>query len=243
VLALVVTVAVAVPAFILLIGHLFGYDKCPRAGASPSIICSQAGALFLFLLMVVVGFPLSRAWSKFLVGWLGSPATGGESTVEVPDVSRIPSSPISLDLPAWQRLSSGEVGPSGPTNHLIRLNGTELTLWSAFALSTGKLKSGASTVVVYQRTPLRNLNLALAYWDRGESSVHGVAGTIHIVSATIAAACCMAFDLLRLPSAPILMSLSGLLVASSVLYLVLMMRAKAALRDFLRGSDGGPTAS
>jgi hypothetical protein len=242
VLALVVTVAVAVPAFILLLGHLFGYDKCPRAGASPSIVCSQAGALFLFLLMVVVGFPLGRAWSKFLVGRLGSAATGGNSTVEVPEASRIPSSPISVDLPGWQRLSLGALGPSGPTNHSIRLNGTELTLWSPFALSTGKLKSGASALIVYQRTPLRNLNLALAYWDRGKSSIHGVAGTIHTVSATIAAACFTAFDVSRLPAAPFLMSLSGLFVASSVFYLVLMMRAKAALRDFLRNSKVGPTS-
>ena len=232
--ALLVTVAVVVPVFIMGVGNIFGYDTCTRTGESTSIICSQTGRVFLLVVMLGIGLPLARAWSRFLVRRLATPAAPREPATQVPNVAPLLAAPRAVDLPGFQRLASGTIERRGSTAHAICLEGTELTFWSALALVTGRLRVGEHASIVFQRTPLRTFNLALAYWDPRSSTVCGVAGTAHRASALIAASCFFVFAFFRPPFAALCMALSGLFVASSCLYLMLMMRAKAALRNSLR---------
>lgn len=238
ILALLVTVGVIIPAFIMGVGYLAGFGKCVQPEKSASIICSPSGRILLLLLIVATGLPLGRAWSRFLANALApqsAEARAGGS--EAFDVFGRFSTPLSVNLPVWQSLSCGHFKLGGQMSRTILFEGTALTFWSLFALQKERLKPSDRAVIVYQRTPIKNLNLALAYWDRQTSAVYGVAARVQIASVLIAIACILIFAWLNPPFAGVWISLCSVLIVVSAVYVVLMMRAKNALRDFLDDPD------
>jgi hypothetical protein len=63
----IITIVILVPAWIMGIGHLAGFDACymPDAPAVPGI-CSPQGRLVFTIVGIAITIPLLRAWVRFL---------------------------------------------------------------------------------------------------------------------------------------------------------------------------------
>jgi hypothetical protein len=233
--ALVITTVVVIPALIMGAGYLVGFGTCDRPdAAAASSVCSPPGRLLFTAALIAVGLPLALSWARFLVRALALKDDQAQRPINSAGHAppRIPAN-ASTELWGWQQLVSGKIELCDRTAHTISFKGSPLTFWSVHAFQKGWLKQGDRTVIVYQRTPLRSLNLALAYWDGQLSSVRGVAAGAQTASVLIAVTCILIFAWLRPPFAGFWMAFCGVLTIVNSLYLVLMMRAKAVLRAFV----------
>jgi hypothetical protein len=234
-IVLIVTVAVVIPAVIVGVGYVLGFGECDRPDtAATSSVCSAPGRLLLMAALIAVGLPLARLWAKFLARTFAfktkeaTPPDGAGDHVSL----HIPAN-VSTELPGWQRMISGRIELDDPSAHTFSFGGVPLTFWSVYALQKGWLRQGDRTIIVYQRTLLKGLNLALAYWDGRLSLVRCVAPGAQTASVLIAAACILVFGWLSPPFGRVWIALCGVLIVVSSAYLVVMLRARTALRHFV----------
>lgn len=235
-IALIVTVVLVVPAFIMGIGYLLGFGACDRPGtAAVADICSPLGRLLVTVLLIAIGLPLGLTWARFLARTLAFKDADVQALSDtagwvLPRSHTTP--PLKLSL--GQELLSGRIESCSRSSHHILLEGNALTFWSVYAFQKGWLKERDQVVLVYQTVPfLKRLKLALAFWSGPASPVRGVAAGTQSASVLIAVACIPILTSLKPHFAGFLLPLATLLIVMDVLYLVFMMRAKSALREFI----------
>ena len=225
---MIVTIAVFIPAVIVAGGYLFGSGACDRPETASSI-CSPIGRLLFVAVVAAIGVPLSKSWTRFLLRKLSVanelPAARPEK-LEFPSVSQ---AQHLLELPLGQRLVSGKVEMPSSSGRVVRVRDQSLIFWSKYPLYKGWLKTGDEIVIVYQR----HLNLAMAFYRGSGSSVRGVAAGLQAASVLIAAACISVLAVLKPALASLYIGICGLVIVVDFAYLLLMMCAKLALRDFL----------
>jgi hypothetical protein len=233
-IALVVTVVLVVPAFIMGIGYLVGFGACDNPN-SAALICSPIGRLLLTVVLIGIGLPLAVTWARFLARTLAftDDDPGALDTAVNQNLPRSHASPL-LKLSFGERLLSGTVESRGRSSHHVVFEGDTLTFWSIYAFQKGWLKETDQTILVYQTVPfLTNLKLALAFWSGPDSSVRGVAAGAQSASVLIAAASIPILTSLKPHFSSFFVILAVLLIIVDALYLALMMRAKSALREFI----------
>lgn len=233
--ALIVTVVVAIPAIIMGLGYLVGFGECDRPDTATLTLCSAQGRLLLMTVLIAVGLPLARIWAKFLARTFSLEAEEAGPSGQVS--SYIPVH-VSKELSWGQRMMSGKIELNLRSAHTISVGEIPLTFWSVYAVRKGWLGHGDRTVVVYQRTFLRGLNLALAYWDGRLSCVRCVAPGSQTAALSIAVACIAVFEWLNLPFGRVWIALCGVLALMSSVYLMAMLRGRAALRHFIDSEAG-----
>jgi hypothetical protein len=235
---ILLTIVAVIPAMIVGVGYVAGFAGCylPETSAT-SGICSAQGRLLLMLVLIGVGLPVVRAWNRFLVRTLDlsamepSPTSVGVGNVPLSFPAR-----ASIDLLGWQTLHSGTIEHCAPSDHTVLFEGIALTFWSLYPLQNGWLRQGDRTVIVFQRIPFSGMSFALAYVDARTRSVRAVAPRVQIAAVLIAVACIAIFALLRPALAEFWITLCCVFVSVNALYLVFMLRAQVALRNFIASS-------
>lgn len=232
--AMLVIGFVLMPVFIVAGGGLLGFRACYRPDtAAASWICSPLGRLLVgtVLLAGAMAFfvPLVRVLQRKLnVDYGPKPSERVATTLPESLLGR------TGQLSLGQRLVAGQVESCSRLAHTAVFSGFGLTFWTLFPFQRGWIRTGDSLVVVYQTIPFStHLKFALAYWGGSASPVRGVATIAHSSSILISAALIVIVSIVPTPFPGFLMKCSLLNLAISAVYLVLMFRAKAALRAFL----------
>lgn len=235
-IVMIMTVVIVIPGYIMGTGYLVGLGACDRPDlGSSSSICSPLGRLLFTGLGIAVGVPLARSWARFLARILALAEDAPPSQSNLVDrLVQGATNTHSVALPFGQRLTSGAIEFEDRSNHCIIVKGEALTFWSMRALQKGWLKTDDQLVLVYQGMPLvSSLKLALAFCKRTDSLVHGVAAGMQTASMLIAAFCVVTLATLRPPFSELFIGICILLIVANAAYLLLMMRAKSALYEFM----------
>ncbi|HEY4340509.1 MAG TPA: hypothetical protein VGM97_11240 [Steroidobacteraceae bacterium] len=234
-MTMLVTVVILIPAIIVGAGHLAGFDACDRPDyAAVSYVCYPAARPLFAGVLIAIGVPLVLRFTRFLKRIFRLTDDANEPvTCAVGGPPRQIPARRPTALPGWQCLVSGEIAQWDKTKQTIVIDGKLLTFWSTYAFRKGWLNQGDRTAIVYQRTPLTNLNLAMAFFDGRLSAIRGVAVGAQTASISIGVLCILIFVLFNPPFLGIWIALCVVLSIMSALYLVLMLRARSALRHFV----------
>lgn len=231
--AMMITVLILVPAFVVVGAYLLGFGACDKLGtAAASQICSPLGRLSLGAVLVAGVFILFLPWTRFLqramdVGNKVQPSQRASSSLPGTAVGK------AVSLPFGQQLLSSRVESCSRSGRYILLGGITLTFWSLYPFQKGWLKEGDQVAVAYQRLPLSKSKLALAFWNGFPNPVRGVAAITQSLSILIAAACIVILTKVPTPLPGLWIKVCTTVVILSSLYLILMLRAKTALRRFI----------
>jgi hypothetical protein len=223
---------VFIPVFIAVGADLLGLLACDRPYAA-SEICSPPGRLLAVTVLVCGALacfvPLARLLQRKLR--IQSNVKPGRHTS-----SALPVEVLGKDmsLPLGQELVIGCIEAHSPSGRIIQFGSTTLMFWSLYPFQKGWLKQGDQLVVVYQKLPFnKRAKFVMAFWNGPPNPVRGVAAITQSLAVFIAVACALMFSWL---SGPLTALWLGVCIFGAVVgfaYLVLMLRAKAALRSFL----------
>jgi len=233
--AMFVILLILIPAFVVAGAYFLGFGACDRPDtAAASAICSPIGSLLMGTVLWgsggVLFFPLIRFLERKLsIDYVLKQTEYAATTLPESLLGR------AEQLSPGQRLVVGQVESCSRFRRTAVFSGFGLTFWSLFPFYRGLIRTGDSLVVVYQTIPFStHLRFALAYWDGSPNAVRGVAPIAQSLSVLFAAGLIGFVSMVPMPLPGLWIVLGGLGLVVSAVYLVLMFRAKAALRDFLR---------
>jgi hypothetical protein len=235
--AFVLTFIVLVPLMIAGGASFLGFNDCDSQTTARAWICTAQGRLFVALLILAILVPPGLKWARFLQG-IASYRTDRKRIGEVnrPPHHRLDFVPSLRDLSLGLRLLSGEIISCRHHSHLVQVGGEELTFWSAYPFHAGWLKVGDQAHIAYQRVPFTSrLKIALAFSAAGSGIVRGVATREQIGALILAGACTWVFGWLVPEPRPALVALCAALSLVALVYLGLMIRAKAVVRRLVTG--------
>jgi hypothetical protein len=224
---------VVIPFFIAVGADLLGLLACDQLNGAASEICSPPGRVLSAVVLVSVTLacflPLARLLQRNL-GIQGNVTPGRQPSSALP--AAVLGKGKSLGL--GQELVIGRIEAHSPSGRTMQFSDTTLTLWSLYPFQKGWLRQGDQLVVVYQKIPFsKNAKFAMAFWNGPPNPVRGVAAITQSLAVFIAAACALMFSWLSGPLTVMWLGVCIFGAAVGTAYLVLMLKAKAALRSFL----------
>lgn len=137
-------------------------------------------------------------------------------------------------LSLGQELGTGYIEEHSPSGRTMQVGGNSLTLWSLYPFQKGWLKQGNQLVVVYQKLPFsKSTKFAMAFWNGPPNPVRGIAAITQSLAVLNAIACALMFSWLSGPLTAMWLGVCSFGGIVGLTYLILMLRAKAALSGFV----------
>jgi hypothetical protein len=237
-IAILVTCLILVPAFVIGVMYLTGFGPCHGAGAGGRL-CAPPGRELLAVVLIAGGVALFAPLGRFLQrSLIGDGILVASRNVSAPLPGALPSKAMSL--PFGQELVVGRIESRSRSGRVMVVAGNSLTLWSLYPFQKGWIKEGDELALVYQKSPFgKNRKYALAFWNGAPNPVRGIAALTQSGALLIAATCIWGFSAMRGPSHGVWIAICSYGALISALYLLLMLRAKAALRHFIATASPG----
>ncbi len=236
--AMIVMILALVPALVVAGTYILGLEACEDfPTAVGSAVCSVPGRIAAGAALIAGTFGLLLPFIRFVQRRLGSDS---EAQRPFRAISRLPVGFLGrrTSLSFGQELVCGRVESHGSSGRLIQFAGSALTLWSLYPFQKGWIDEGDELILVYQRVPFsKSLKFALAFWNGAANPVRGIAPFVHAFGIAIAASCIVFFSAHPSPFNDLCLVVAAFAGVVNVAYVLLMLRAVAALRRFI--ADAG----
>ncbi len=206
--------------------------KCQQWQAMWPAVCSKDGLTTLQALSLVLLAIVSVRWVLFLTRVLAIRKESSFSGWNSRNDDKSLDARIEMtQLPFGQVLMAGSVEAMEATYHRVTIQEVDLRFWGGYALRSGWIRVGDRVVVVYQR--LLGLNYVMVLWNGGDNPIRMVGISIHAFFLLLAIAGVTLLPALKLDYPFWLVPTCAILFVVSSAYLLLVIRARRALRDVI----------
>lgn len=214
-------------------GEWIGITEC-RGSMSPDgpWVCSAAGRLTSFVVLMIVFLPPGLRWGKFLQRLASGQAPAPPiPTVSLPDNGHGPLASRTDLVGLGQLVIAGPLAVADPSARLVAVGEYPLLLWPTTEGERTAIRAAGRIIGIGQRVPgFGALRVLLAYRAHADDTPRAVGVKIRLASLSLTGLIVLA-SLTYLEVAPVWPTIAGVVGAIDVVFLTLTARAVRVLRS------------